>query len=60
MSSMPKRSNRMERRFDVIVVGGGVVGLACAYALLGKGRSVCVLEGDDLGNGASPTGTAGC
>ncbi|HIF41941.1 MAG TPA: FAD-dependent oxidoreductase [Planctomycetes bacterium] len=43
----------MERRFDVIVVGGGVVGLACAYALLGKGRGVCVLEGEDLGNGAS-------
>ena len=43
----------MERRFDVIVVGGGVVGLACAYALLGRGRSVCVLEGDDLGSGAS-------
>jgi len=44
----------MERRFDVIVVGGGVVGLACAYALLGQGRSVLVLEGGDLGNGASP------
>jgi D-amino-acid dehydrogenase len=43
----------MERRFDVIVVGGGVVGLACAYALLGRGRSVCVLEAGQLGNGAS-------
>ena len=43
----------MERRFDVIVVGGRIVGLACAYALLGQGRSVCVLEGEDLGNGAS-------
>ena len=29
---------------DVAVIGGGVVGLACAAELASKGRSVCVLE----------------
>jgi L-2-hydroxyglutarate oxidase LhgO len=29
---------------DVLVVGAGVTGLACAAAIAGSGRSVCVLE----------------
>src|SRR5438105_3704417 len=29
---------------DVVVIGGGVVGLACAAALAASGRAVCVLE----------------
>jgi L-2-hydroxyglutarate oxidase LhgO len=28
----------------IVVVGGGVVGLSCARALLGRGHDVCVLE----------------
>ena len=31
-------------RIDVAVVGGGVTGLASAYAIAGRGASVCVLE----------------
>ena len=31
-------------RIEVAVVGGGVVGLACAAALAEAGRSVCVIE----------------
>jgi L-2-hydroxyglutarate oxidase LhgO len=31
-------------RIDVAVIGGGVTGLAVAYALAARGRSVCVLE----------------
>ncbi|MFC5996876.1 L-2-hydroxyglutarate oxidase [Pseudonocardia hispaniensis] len=31
-------------RFDVVVVGGGIVGLATAYELARSGRSVAVLE----------------
>jgi D-amino-acid dehydrogenase len=38
------------RTSDVLVLGGGVIGLACAYYLLEAGRSVTVLE----------RGTAGC
>lgn len=28
----------------IVVIGGGVVGLACAWALVGRGREVCVVE----------------
>jgi glycine oxidase len=37
---------------DVAVIGGGVIGLACAYELLQRGRSVVVLERDRAGSGA--------
>ena len=38
------------RESDVLILGGGVIGLACAYYLLKAGRGVTVLE----------QGTAGC
>ena len=39
---------------DVAVIGGGVVGLASAWALAGRGASVCVLERDlRTGHGTS-------
>ena len=38
---------------DVLIVGGGVIGLACAYYLLKAGRSVVILEQDRIGSGAS-------
>ena len=39
---------------DVAVIGGGVVGLACALALAEEGASVCVLEREArLGHGTS-------
>jgi D-amino-acid dehydrogenase len=42
-----------ERTCDVLVVGGGVIGLACAWYLLQAGRSVVVLERTRAGDGAS-------
>ena len=33
--------------FDTIIVGGGLVGAAVAYGLVGKGRSVAILDGED-------------
>jgi D-amino-acid dehydrogenase len=42
-----------ERATDVLVVGGGVIGLACAWYLLRAGRSVTVLESARTGSGAS-------
>jgi L-2-hydroxyglutarate oxidase LhgO len=40
--------------FDVVVVGAGAVGLACAYTFAAKGRSVVVLEqADGIGQGVS-------
>src|SRR3546814_14679305 len=38
---------------DVLVVGGGVIGLASALALLDAGRSVRVLEAKTAGCGSS-------
>jgi D-amino-acid dehydrogenase len=42
-----------ERTSDVLIVGGGVIGLACAWYLLRAGRSVTVLELGRTGDGAS-------
>jgi D-amino-acid dehydrogenase len=42
-----------ERTSDVLIVGGGVIGLACAWYLLRAGRSVTVLERGQPGDGAS-------
>ena len=38
---------------DVVVIGGGVVGAACAYELSRRGSSVVLVERDELAAGAS-------
>ena len=38
---------------DILVVGGGVIGLACAYYLARAGRSVRLIERETMGAGAS-------
>ena len=38
----------MTRRVDVVVVGGGIVGLATAHAVVRSGRSVAVVEREPL------------
>lgn len=38
---------------DVVIVGGGIVGLACALAAVDSGHSVIVVERDDEAVGAS-------
>jgi len=40
-------------KYDVAIVGGGVIGLCCALHLLRAGRSVVVLEKGRTGGGAS-------
>ena len=42
-----------ERTSDVLIAGGGVIGLACAWYLLRAGRSVTLLERGQPGDGAS-------
>ena len=41
------------RHCDVLILGGGVIGLACAYYLLEAGRGVTVLEQGTVGSGSS-------
>jgi D-amino-acid dehydrogenase len=38
---------------DVVIIGGGVVGVACALELARRGASVTVLERDRIGHGCS-------
>ena len=38
---------------DVVIVGGGIIGAACAYELASAGASVTLLERDELAAGAS-------
>ena len=40
-------------RTEVLVVGGGVAGIASAYHLAKAGFEVAVIEGDELGSGAT-------
>src|SRR4051812_34240432 len=39
--------------YDAIVVGAGVIGLASAWRIAERGLSVCVIEREDVGAGAS-------
>lgn len=43
---------------DVIIIGGGVIGAACAYFLTARGAKVNVLERSHLGAGSSGTTAA--
>ena len=54
----PAGRERARRRlrsetFDVLVVGGGVVGCGIAVDAASRGLSVCLLERDDFASGAS-------
>jgi glycine oxidase len=48
--AMPQHPNATS---DVVVIGGGVIGLAVAWRAAQRGRSVCVIERAELGGGAS-------
>ena len=45
--------NEPNKNFDVIIIGGGVIGLCCAYYLHQAGCRVALLEKDSLGSGSS-------
>ena len=42
-----------DRSSDVIVIGAGIIGLACAFRLAREGKSVLLLDRDQPGRGAS-------
>ena len=38
---------------DIIIIGGGIIGLACAHYLIEQGASVTIIEDRQVGSGAS-------
>ncbi len=48
----------MAENKDVLIIGGGPVGLSCAYYLLKSGRKVTLLDAKEIGKG-SGSGNAG-
>lgn len=51
------RTGSLPPRTDVAIVGGGLIGLACAWRLAGRGLSVVVIERESVGAGASLAAT---
>jgi len=50
----PRDLTRLESGpYDLLVVGGGIHGLACAYDAASRGLRVALVEADDFGSGAS-------
>jgi len=43
----------MRDKFDVVIVGAGIVGLGAALAAIKAGKTVCVIDRDARANGAS-------
>ena len=56
MSAMSSNSKTHTPRPDVIIIGGGVIGLSMAWELAGQGASVRVLEQGQFGKEASWAG----
>ena len=52
----PCYNNRMSERCDVLIIGGGVIGLTTAYFLAGEGVRVTVVDKGDFGQEASWAG----
>ncbi len=46
-------ANSGAMRFDVVVVGAGIVGAACADECIRQGMSVALVDGDAIGGGAT-------
>ena len=47
-----------ERKTDVLVIGGGMAGILCAYQLKQKGVDVCLVEANELCGGVTKNTTA--
>src|SRR5438309_2502630 len=54
---MPRTTRDLEaltdRTFDVLIVGGGIYGLAMAYDAAQRGLAVALIERHDFGSGSS-------
>lgn len=52
MDSSPTPHSEVHRS-DVLILGGGVIGIACALLLAREGRAVAILEQGQIGRGSS-------
>jgi len=52
------QSLQEDARADIVIVGAGIAGLSCAYALAQRGRSVIVLDEGLIGSGETARTTA--
>lgn len=43
----------MTKKADVLIIGGGAIGICTAYYLLKSGRSVTILEQNEIASGSS-------
>ncbi len=43
----------MKHKTETLVIGGGAIGICCAYYLHGFGKNVTVVEKDDICSGSS-------
>ena len=43
----------VDQEFDVIIIGGGIIGLCSAYYLQKEGHQVALIDQYDISNGAS-------
>src|SRR5262245_16779436 len=50
-------NNRLEDRYDLLVIGGGVNGAGIARDAAGRGLKVCLVEQDDLASHTSSKAT---
>ncbi|MDR0850092.1 MAG: FAD-dependent oxidoreductase [Christensenellaceae bacterium] len=44
--------------YDIVIVGGGLAGLACGYELQSRGHKVCILEAARVGSGETSRSSA--
>jgi len=51
--TLPQRGRELAGDVDVVIVGGGYTGMVAAARLAWRGRSVALLEKNELGSGAS-------
>ena len=43
----------MTRDADVLIIGGGAIGICCAHHLIEQGRDVTLVEMGEIGSGSS-------
>jgi D-amino-acid dehydrogenase len=53
MGSMQSKREQVQSQVDVLIIGGGVIGVCSAYYLAAKGFKVALIEKDEIASGCS-------